>query len=414
MGWARRAGTCAALAAACVGTSLPAHAARRPTTVSPARQGDLFALWQRPTVRTGPERLVTDSLGTPALYRPARRGEPNLVLLGTAEGEVLAVDEASGALRWRLRHGAAIDGEVSLHAPKALGLGTDETPSVAVVGGRDGVLLAVDAATGRVRWRSVLEAPSRAAALSVDGKLYVTTEANQVAALDGATGHILWSQGRPPSVGLALLGHGRPALAGDRVVAAFADGFAMAVATDDGRVLWERPLSLRGGRFVDADADPVVVGDKVFLASVTDGVYALELSTGQTAWNRPLCEVLSMCALPADAVHGRPALLVVGDVFGQVRGLRQDNGRPVWRLDAGAGPAVGLSPLGDGVAFLAGERGLVYADAMDGRPRSTYALGGMPGGGLATVGEHAAHVARDGRLFAWQARSAENPIGPRS
>lgn len=390
----------------CLLASLPTAAVARPRRVEPGRQKDLFALWQRPTVRTGADRQVTDSLGTPALYvPPAHAATPPSVLLGTAEGEVLAVVQASGALRWRHVHGAAIDGVVTLHAPRALGLGAGETPSVAVVGGRDGVLVALDADDGRVRWRATLDAPCRAATVAADGRLYVTTEANQLAALDGATGRVLWTQGRPPPVGLALLGHARPALADGCVVAAFADGFVVAADVRDGRMLWERPLSLRGGRFVDADASPIVIDGRVYVASVTDGVYALALSSGQTLWHRPLTEVLSLCAVPADGARKVPALLLTGDVFGKVVALRLEDGRPYWRLDAGAGPALDIGPLADGIAFVAGERGLVYADAATGEPRSVYPLGGAPGGGLATNAGAAAHVARDGRLFVWQARA---------
>ena len=386
---------------ACAVLAGPTAASAAPHRVEPDAQGRLFALWRRPIVRTGVDRKVIDTLATPALVDLAaarRTGTPPLVVIGTPEGEVLALHQNSGALVWRYRHGTAIDGPITLFSEAELGLGTQTGPSVAVAAGRDATLVALRLRDGHRLWQAQLDAASRAPAVVGGRHLFVTTEASQVVALHPGTGRVLWQQGRPPTAGLALLGHGRPAYAKGRVFAAFADGFAVALDAQDGRILWERPLSLQGGRFVDADACPQVAGERVLFASVTDGVYALDAGEGHTVWQRPVAEVIDQVLL-----SGERPLLVTGDVYGTVRALHVEDGGQVWQLDAGAGPITGLVALGDGVAFLAGHRGLVWADAATGRPRSVQALGGMPGGGLAVAGDQVAHATRGGALFLWHA-----------
>src|SRR6185436_20122892 len=77
-----------------------------------------------------------------------------LVLFGTYDGRFLAVDARTGALRWRMNTGALVSfpwGHESGHrytsSPTIIG-------NVAVFGGGDGYVYAVDVPTGKTRWRS--------------------------------------------------------------------------------------------------------------------------------------------------------------------------------------------------------------------------------------------------------------------
>jgi outer membrane protein assembly factor BamB len=149
-----------------------------------------------------------------------------VLYVGTDQGMVAAVDEASGAVVWRIDLGPGNIGTPSvvgdtlylargLHDPAApheiVALGTHdheqrwtfgspagaeilagaatETRVYAVA--KDGYVYGLDA-NGETRWSTDTGAPSGALAGLVDGVLYVTNDRREVLAIDAATGAIRW------------------------------------------------------------------------------------------------------------------------------------------------------------------------------------------------------------------------------
>lgn len=381
----------------------PVLAAAPQMPLQPSAQAQVVPLWRKPVVRQGLVRTVIDSQATPAIDLAGKQ-----VICGTGESQIVALDLHNTALRWRYKYTAPIEGQLVLvaleDADNAAKLGASPNRQLAIVGAKDGALLAIDAADGQLVWRTQLDAEVRAAPHAVAGRLYVTTSANQMLALDVRSGRVLWSTGRSPSPGMTVQGHAAALRIGDRVFTSYADGFAVAVDAASGTPLWSRPLSLSGGRFVDADAGPVQAGAHVVFASLTDGLYALDVRDGSPIWQQALRDVSAMTVVPAS--ENQSERIVAADVDGNVWALDGDSGRILWRTSLGATPVVAVQTWQGGVAALAGEQGVWLLDPARGTPISVQALGGHAGGHLASTGNYLAHLSRSGALLFWQGAQA--------
>ena len=377
--------------------AIPAAAPAAAVRVAPQVADVLTPLWRRPVVRTGMQRKLPDSLSTPAISVRHQR-----VLVGTGEGLIYALRLKDGATVWRRHYRAPMVSEAALYElpPKE---GERTGREVMVLGASDGVLLAIDVLTGDMLWKAVLDFEVTAAPTFAQGKLFVTSESNQVVALDAATGALLWAQSRPPRLGLTMQGHGRAIVVGEQVFCSFSDGFAMAMAVTTGQISWARHLSLRSGSFIDADATPVVADHHVFLASLTDGIYALTADGGETLWHYPATDVISL------AHTGN--VLFAADTKGLVYLLDPTTGQLRNRVRLKARPLGGLLDLGDAVALTAGPLGVVFLSPSTGKPLGSQALGGLPGGELAHSQGYVAHLTRSGHVMLWQheADAAVNP-----
>lgn len=344
-------------------------------------------LWRRPVVRTGMHRRLSDSLSTPVVSTKHKR-----VIVGTGEGLIYALHLDDGSVMWRRNYRAPL---VSMAALYEIPNGPDQaSQEVAVMGASDGMLLAVAVDSGAVLWKVFLDFEVTAQPTYASGRLYITSESNQVVALDAKTGEQLWSQSRPSRLSLTMQGHGRATVASGLVFCSFSDGFAMALREETGQIEWSRPLSLRGGSFIDADATPVVADEHVFVASLTDGVYALSIKGGETAWHHPLTDVVSL-------VH-TGNILFAANTSGHIYLLDPRTGALRNQVNLLARPAGALVDLGDAVALTCGPLGLVLLSPVTGKPVGTQSMGGLPGGELAFGGGHLAHLTRSGHVMLWQ------------
>lgn len=354
-----------------------------------APMGGVLALqWRQSVVRTGFYRSLNESFG-----RPALSSRHAMVVVGTGEGKVMGLAWSDGRELWRRTYGIPFETGASI----ARGPGGQE---MAVLGARDGTLVAVDVVTGKPYWRTTIEGDMRAPLQQTGDKLVVTTAANKVVLVQASTGTVMWTQGRPPSTGLSVEGHARAAIDGNRVYAAFSDGYVSAFDLEHGTGLWSRPLSLKGGNnFIDADADPFVFNKRLYVASYSDGVYALDLEDGQTLWNRGGRGITSL--MP----HGD--LVVAGSADGFLWGLRLDDGELRYRSRVATGPISRMMTSGKMLAFTAGDSGLVVVRGDTGEPIQASAFGGRAAGDPVCSGNSLAFLTSSGYLYAWDFESPE-------
>jgi outer membrane protein assembly factor BamB len=112
-----------------------------------------------------------------------------VVYFGSGDGNVYALDDASGALRWKFHTGNVI------HASPAVADGT------LYIGSWDSYFYALDAASGRQRWRfKTGEDPNvnnqvgiQSSAVVADGVVYFGCRDSHLYALDAASGAERWS-----------------------------------------------------------------------------------------------------------------------------------------------------------------------------------------------------------------------------
>jgi outer membrane protein assembly factor BamB len=191
---------------------------------------------------------------------------------------------------------------------------------------------------------------------------------------------------------LTITGQARAAVSGGVVCAAFSDGYVEAYRLADGSSLWSRPLSLRGGDFVDADADPVFVNKSLYVASYSDGIYALNIEDGQTRWQRPAPSVTTLAAFES--------LLIAASADGYVWGLEQSGGVLVYRTRLSPGPPSRLLIRDHLAAFTMGENGLVVLDPLSGEPLQASAFGDLFAGDVSWVGDDLTFLGSSGYLYA--------------
>jgi len=290
-------------------------------------------------------------------FRPA--GAP----LAAGDSELLFTSQSGGL--WRASTGENALAEAPRRffradfAPAAAPLAT---PTQIFWPGGDGVLVALDAASGKAAWRASLPSAlvARPALVQVDARMVVVAgdDAGNIAAFDAATGVLRWKK----SLGGAL-GAGIGVLKAPASVGA--------------------PQSLGDGVLV-----PLLAG-----ATSRGGLVCLDARTGATRWSFPGDASLQSAgiALPAS---------LKGRVFwcndeGAVVCLDGATGRKIWKsFAAPLGLAVGTSvdsPRDDlvmlrgaptlveaaSVVVVGGNDGILRAfDLATGAPRWTQALGG--------------------------------------
>lgn len=156
-------------------------------------------------------------------------------------------------------------------------------------------LAAIDAASGNVLWTAKLPTPARSAPVAGDGKVYVVSQSNEVFALNESDGSEAWTYtGIEETAG--LLSAASPAITGKRLVVPFSSGEVMALDTKEGEAVWIdgvargfRTLALSG--LADVSASPIVSGGMVYATGVAGRTIAANLKTGEREWSKDIGSV---------------------------------------------------------------------------------------------------------------------------
>ncbi len=248
---------------------------------------------------------------------------------GTSGG-VVALELATGAVRWRVPTPVPVRGGPALD------------DGVVLIAQLDGTVLGLDLASGAERWRHELGLglEARAATLSappvIEGGDVLVGGQRRVAALSVRAGAPLWTRdpvGRHQDfASLAAL-----AVEGGLGVGVF-DLFQGGVIAFD-RVTGALAWHVDSEQIRAVHAAPVIAGGLVYLVSSTTDVIALELTTGEERWRTRL---ESGGFEWGNAALGAPALahgvLVVPLMWRDLVGLDAASGRELWRAHARPGP----------------------------------------------------------------------------
>lgn len=242
-----------------------------------------------------------------------------LAVVVTSGGEVIALDAATGAERWRAQAGAEV------LAPPALG------ESVVVVRASDSRLIAFDANDGTRRWVFQRAMPPLAlrsfAGITVEGNAAIVGyPGGKLVAINLANGGQLWELTVATPRGATELERvadiAGTAVLGRREICAVAyQGRAACFDGSNGNALWSREFSSSVG--MDRD-------DRfVFITDDADAVHALDASSGATVWKQ---DGLARRGVTRPLVVG--GYVAVGDFEGYVHLLDRDTGAFVARARA--------------------------------------------------------------------------------
>lgn len=167
---------------------------------------------------------------------------------------------------------------------------------LAVSGGRVfvttgyGLLIALDAASGREVWRVDAGAPFHSAPTVSGGRVFAITNDAELMAFDAGDGLVQWTY-QAIAESARILSAPSVAVDGDTVVAPFASGEVVALLAANGRRLWSDALSRSGAltslsAINDIAGRPVVDNGMVFAVSHSGVLAAIDQRTGQRVWAR--------------------------------------------------------------------------------------------------------------------------------
>jgi outer membrane protein assembly factor BamB len=192
------------------------------------------------------------------------------VYFGSGDGNVYALDAASGELRWKFATGDVV------HASPAYASGT------VYFGSWDSYFYAVDAATGKQEWRfhggEDAEIHNQVGFQSspavVDGVVYTGCRDSNVYALDQATGKERWRFNNSGS-----WVNSTPAVIGGKVLFATSDSSMFHIAdANTGKPLVKQQLKAY------VFGSPAVAGGVAYLGVLNGTLQARDLTTGELLW----------------------------------------------------------------------------------------------------------------------------------
>jgi outer membrane protein assembly factor BamB len=193
-----------------------------------------------------------------------------------------------------------------------------------VVGTASGDVVGIEASGGASRWRT--EAPGPVAGLGSDAtRAYVLSDGGELLALDASTGLLVWRSAWASALGLRP---GPPAhlwlsmAPAARLLLLAGPGAVVAVATEDGTRRWRTPLHEPTGLLVSEEG--------VWTVEQSGRVVVLSLETGELRWQRNLGS--APASPPARALDR----LWVGLQNGTLVGLRPMEEGPLWTAEVPA------------------------------------------------------------------------------
>src|SRR3954467_9919340 len=311
--------------------------------------GHLYAL----QLATGERRWRFDA-GSAVASSPAVGG--GLVYATARDGSIFAVDAATGARRWRLTTQPELplpwgheSGDYFLSSPAYV-------DGTVVVGAGDGAVYALDATTGKQKWRAQTEGRVRASPAVANGRVYAASYDGRVYCFDLTNGALRW---RYDTEGVGLrsgsFGFDRrsiqssPTVADGVVYVGARDGFLYALGADDGKLRWR----------VDHKISWVItspaVSEHVVFAGSSDAHFAQALDSSGTERWRFNADV-PVWSSPAVA----DGIVYFGDGVGRIHAVERDTGKERWMFRTGA--QVFSSPVIAGDLVIVGSTdGGVYA-----------------------------------------------------
>lgn len=256
---------------------------------------------------------------------------------------LVAIDATSRRVLWR----TALPG-VSVGGPTVDG-------STVLVGTDDGSVTAVELASGDQEWTVDLGDDVNTPIAVSDGLAYVAIDQGSgqpavLLALRESDHSPLWRF--EMGTGVAI---GTPAVAGGAVFVTVGDGSVRAIDAATGEARWAAKLNT-----VSGGGAPAVSDDAVVVVDIRGQVYRFAASTGARVWD------FAMNA----PVYASPVIagssVVAADSTGDVSAIDLGSGERIWRGNVGAGLPLGLAVTPDAiVASRTGSAAGVVALAAD-------------------------------------------------
>lgn len=266
--------------------------------------------------------------GAPIGSSPAVVGDRAYLL--SNDGVVHALDLATGNAVWEVSLGATTGSASPL-----------VIAGLVIVGDTSGVVHAIDSASGAKRWSFKVDGAIDGAAANVGNLVLTATEDGSAYALEAQTGSVVWKATLPAGVTRSVTASADTVFVG-------AKGTLVALRLSDGSMVWQSAVAPTG-----ECGTPTVADGLVFDATGLDGsdpaakgVVALDASTGAVRW-RYASPTQRQAYTPG--VRAGRAFIVAED--GIVAALDATNGAVVWTTKTGAVNEA-LPAIADGLVYV--------------------------------------------------------------
>lgn len=329
--------------------ALPAPAA---TAEWPQAGGNTAHVMEHPALRDSIAQAWSSSIGTGGGYRRKVTAQPVVaggrVFTMDSDGVVSAFDAKSGAQAWRVVTQADDDRSTNIGGGIAFANG------VVYAGTGRADALALDAATGTVKWRVKLPSPARGNPTVAAERVFVPMLDNELTALSIADGKSQWSyQGR--SAEPMVLGLPAPAYGDGLLLAGFGAGELVALNPLSGTAIWVDSFAAARGRNSLADVSTIlgrtaIKSGRAYAVSMGQQLASVDLRSGRRLWER------TVSAAESPWVAGDWLFLVT--TGNQVVAFSLVDGQAAWatQLDTFENPEKKKDPIRWFGPVLAGDR----------------------------------------------------------
>jgi outer membrane protein assembly factor BamB len=259
--------------------------------------------------------------------------QPLLASPLVAEGRVFAMDAnatvsayaaASGAQQW------STDTRPKHNSAENIGGGIGYSAGTLYASTGYAELLALDPASGNIKWRQALDYPARSAPTIAGGVVAVVTQNDLLLTFDAGSGAPGWRfigkvMDSPTSVAVA----GAPAYDSGIFVAGFSSGTLAGLDAPSGTPIWEQSLASTFGQaspldFSDIVAAPVISGGVVYAIGLGQTMQAIDLRAGVKVWDKNASGMQTVCAAGG--------FLFVLDTAQTLAAIHDDDGLVSWTV----------------------------------------------------------------------------------
>lgn len=271
-----------------------------------------------------------------------------LLYVADQAGMLTALDAEQGAVRWQFGAGGAITAAPAVAA------------GIVYVGASDKTLYALEASDGLFLWSHRLHDNIATSPVVADGVLFVGGEDRTLVALDALTGEERWAF----VAGDRIISS--PAVAGGRVFFGSDDSVLYALDANTGGVLWRYAFDF------PVEGAPAVSPDGIVYAGSTGAkLAAVDAATGNELWS-----IETRFGFDASPAVGEK-LVFVADQDGAVQAYDRRTGEVAWKWQGVYGDRFASSPLLLGrVLIAASSSGALYVfDAETGEALQNIGVG---------------------------------------
>lgn len=259
---------------------------------------------------------IGDGMGKQGLSMGPRFSS-GILYVADHEGVLVAVDAESGRKIWDLKTKQAFSGGPGLDNDK-LYMGTI-----------DGRVIAYDRNGGAELWNSQVSSEVLSPPAAGDGIVVVRCIDGRVFGLDAVNGRRLWIHDHSVPL-LTLRGNPDLLIRGGVAFVGYDDGSVTSLRVSDGTVIWSATIASQDGRtelerLADVGQQMMLVASDLIVSSYKSRVVSLAADSGRLLWFK---DISSATGVQVDRTN-----LAVSEKNGDLWMLDRRNGSTLWKLD---------------------------------------------------------------------------------